>query len=123
MTGMLLAGTSVCVGKEAGDDDDEFKEGVDVLDRRDRFAKAAVVFSRAIAAMDNRLYLARLDDGGLRESRGREGGGRGEGCVGWDVVDVADEVRRVEGQSAARGCSRGGWSGTLGGNETSLGGG
>ena len=75
MTGLLSAVTSVGFGIVAGDEDDEVKEGVDVLDRSDRFANAAVVFSRAIAAMDNRLYLARLDDGALGESREREGRG------------------------------------------------
>lgn len=71
MTGFFWADTSMCVGKLAEDEDDDCKDGEDVLDRSDRFANAAVVFSRAIAAMDKRLCLERLEDVDLAESRKR----------------------------------------------------
>ena len=40
------------------DDDEEWREAVDVFGRRLRLASAVVVLSRAIAAIDNRLFLA-----------------------------------------------------------------
>lgn len=45
------------------DDDEEWREAVDVFGRRLRLARAVVVLSRAMAAIDNRLFLA-CDAGG-----------------------------------------------------------
>lgn len=76
MTGLRWAVTSICFRESADEAGDECKDGEDVLGRRDRFANAAVVFSRAMAAMENRWCLARLGDVDLAGWRGREDGGR-----------------------------------------------
>lgn len=76
MTGVCRGGTSICFGGSADEADDECKDGEDVLGRREKLANAAVVFSRAMAAMENRLCLDRLGNVDLAGSRGRDDGGR-----------------------------------------------
>lgn len=79
--------------------DVEYKDGEDVFGRRDRLANAAVVFSRAMAAMENRWCLERLGDVDLAESREREDGGRAVDDDKADVVggDGVEKVRKRDG--------------------------
>ena len=75
-TGIGWTSASICLGESADEDEDDCKDGEDVLGRRDKFANAAVVFSRAMAAMENRLFLERLGTVDLAGSRERDEGGR-----------------------------------------------
>lgn len=75
-TGVGWASASICLGKSVDEAEDDCKEGEDVLGRRDKFANAAVVFSRAMAAIENRLFLERLGAVDLAGSRERDDGGR-----------------------------------------------
>lgn len=98
MTGLCWAGNSICLGEAADEAEDDCKDGKDVLGRRDRVANAAVVFSRAMAAMENRLCLERLGDVDAAGSRKRENGGR---AVDDDKeykgrYEAVDEVEGVE---------------------------
>ncbi len=47
-----------CLGRSPDDDDEEWSDWVDVLVRTERLARAAFVFSRAIAAIESLLCLA-----------------------------------------------------------------
>ena len=47
----------VCLGRLSEEDDEEWREVDDVLGRRLRLARAVVVLSRAMAAMDSRLFF------------------------------------------------------------------
>lgn len=47
-----------CFGRSPPDDEDDCSDCVDVLVRTERLARAAFVFSRAIAAIESLLCLA-----------------------------------------------------------------
>lgn len=75
MTGIGWTSASICLGESADEAAVDCKDGEDVFGRRERFANAAVVFSRAMAAMENRLVLERLGNVDLAGSRERDDGG------------------------------------------------
>lgn len=60
MAGFLsagAAGATACLERLPEEEEGEWREWADVFDRRLRLARAAVVFSRAIAARESRLCL------------------------------------------------------------------
>ena len=52
------ATAGACLGRSPDEDDNDCSDCVDVLVRTERLARAAFVFSRAIAAIESLLCLA-----------------------------------------------------------------
>lgn len=119
MAEFFSAGASTVFEKMAeADDDAECKEGEDVLCRSDRFANAAAVFSRAIAAIENRLCLERLEEADLAVSRECDDCGRAVEDIVVEAVDEADVAGGISGVTIS---SLGRWLGSVCGNEVSFG--
>ena len=93
-----------CLGSSPDDDEDDCSDCVDVLVRTERLARAAFVFSRAIAAIESLFCLAWWPAGevllsGSREDVGTKDGGEWRLEVegyGWDGLSVWSEAMSIE---------------------------
>ncbi len=92
-----------CLGRSPDEDDNDCSDCVDVFVRTERLARAAFVFSRAIAAIESLLCLAwwpvaEVLLSGSRDDVGRKDGGDWRWVVegyGWEGLSMCSESELI----------------------------